>query len=216
VTEVRPNTLLMFMRTGMGRLFQSWSYDNGETWTRPAPTALAGQTTPASINTLPNGHLLCVWNQESADEVRRGLNRTRLSAAISRDGGRVWEFFQNVESLHETTRVEPGPIEAVHPEELYLPAGQPAAQRDGAYIDSTVVHGRFSYPSVIVLEDRVIIAYTYTQYEPHPTRAELIARWKQEDGINQKQKVLPLSWFYGGKQPADNPFLPMAHAPAQP
>ncbi len=32
----------------------------------------------------------------------------------------------------------------------------------------------------------------------------------------QKLKVLPLTWFYGGKEPADNPFLPRAHEPATP
>ncbi len=216
VTEVRPDTLLMFMRTGMGRIFQSWSYDNGETWTRPAPTVLAGQTTPASINTLPNGHLLCVWNQESADEVRRGFNRTRLSAAISRDGGRVWEFFQNIASVHETTRVEPGPIEAVHPEEVYLPAGQPALERDGAYIDNVEIHDRWSYPSVMVLKDRVIVAHTEIHCEQSPTHAQITAIHRQAGGYNQKQKVLPLTWFYGGKQPADNPFLKTAYKPAKP
>jgi len=38
----------------------------------------------------------------------------------------------------------------------------------------------------------------------------------EEGGINQKLKVLPLTWFYGGKEPADNPFLPRAHEPASP
>ena len=38
----------------------------------------------------------------------------------------------------------------------------------------------------------------------------------EEGGINQKLKVLPLTWFYGGKELADNPFLPRAHEPASP
>ena len=162
VTEVKPGRLLMFMRTGLGRHFQAWSNDNGETWTRPQPTSLAASTTPAQIGTLPNGHLVCVWNQESPEEIRRGYNRTRLSSAISRNGGSVWEFFQNVESMHESTRVEPGPIEAVHPEEIHFDPGQPAPVRNGEYVAGAEVHGRWSYPSMIVLKDRVIIAHTYS------------------------------------------------------
>ena len=41
----------------------------------------------------------------------------------------------------------------------------------------------------------------------HPTRAELILSSQKEGGFNQKLKVLPLTWFYGGKEPADNPVL---------
>jgi hypothetical protein len=71
VTEVAPSKLLMVFRTGLGRLYQSWSHDNGETWTRPQPTALASSTAPAQVRSLPTGHLLMVWNQESEDEVKR-------------------------------------------------------------------------------------------------------------------------------------------------
>ena len=86
VAEVSPGRLLMVMRTGLGRIFQAWSDDNGETWTRHQPTSLAVSTAPARIRTLPNGHLLVVWNQETEEEVRIGYNRTRLSSAISRNG----------------------------------------------------------------------------------------------------------------------------------
>ena len=216
VTEVSPGTLLMVMRTGMGRIYQAWSYDNGETWTQPQPTALASSTAPAQIRTLPNGHLLLVWNQETEEETRMGYNRTRLSSAVSRNGGGVWEFFQNVESIHEQTRVEPGPIRPVRPEEYHFDPGVPAPKRDGKYIQPASFHGRWSYPSVFVMKDRVFIAHTYSEYEEHPTEARLILSNEKEGHFNQKLKVLPLKWFYGGKDPADNPFLPRAYEPAQP
>lgn len=59
-------------------------------------------------------------------------------------------------------------------------------------------------------------AYTYSMYEEHPTRAEMTLSSKVEGGNNQKLKVLPLNWFYGGKEPADNPFLRRAYEPAKP
>ena len=217
VAEVSPGRLLMVMRTGLGRLFQSWSDDNGETWSRPAPTSLAATTTPAQIRSIPaTGHLLLVWNQETEEEVKRGYNRTRISAAISRNGGSVWEFFQNVESIHETTRVEPGPIRPVRPAEYYFLPGVAAPEREVEYITQDATYGRWSYPSVFVGRDRVLIAHSYTTMDEHPTRAELIDSKSKPGGFSQKLKVLPLTWFYGGKEPAENPFLPRAEAPATP
>ena len=216
VAEVEPGRLLMIMRTGLGRLFQAWSDDAGETWTRPQPTSLASSPAPAQIRRLPTGHLLCVWNQEGEEEVEQGFNRTRISAAVSRNGGSVWEFFQNVESLLEGTRVEPGPIRPLRPAEYHFPPGLAAPERKVEPIQPAAAHGRWSYPSVCVLRDRVLIAHTYSMYEEHPTRAELVLSSRKEGGFNQKLKVLPLTWFYGGKEPADNPFLQRAYEQAKP
>ena len=216
VTEVSPGRLLAMMRNGLGRLLQAWSNDNGQTWTQPQPTCLAADTTPAQIRTLPNGHLLCVWNQHSETETKQGYNRTRVSSAVSRNGGSVWEFFQNVQSMFETTRVEPGPIHGVRPAELYSEPGQPALQREAQHVVSRDSHVRWGYPSVLVMKDRVLIAHTYTIFEEHPTRADMVQSSKGEDAVNQKLKVLPLKWFYGGKEPCDNSFLEEAYEPAKP
>ena len=207
VTEVQPGTLLMMMRTGIGRIYQAWSHDNGDTWTRPYPTSLASSTAPCQIRTLPTGHLLAVWNQESEAEVKMGYNRTRLSSAISRNGGSIWEFFQNIESIHEETRVEPGPIEPLRPAEQHFRPGLPAPEREVEYVKSVDVHSRWSYPSVLVMKDRVIVAHTYTMYYQHPTDATLVAEGGKGGNWNQKMKVIPLNWFYGGKNPAENPFM---------
>lgn len=215
VTEVAPGRLLVFMRNGLGRIFQAWSSDNGETWTRPQPTSLASSTCPAQIRTLPNGHLLCVWNQESEEEIRKGLNRTRVSAAISRNGGSVWEFFQNVASIHETTRVEPGQLKPVRPEEIYFAPGQPAPERRGCHIQTTSHNWKGCYPSVLVMKDRVLVTHTHVTFDEHPTEGMLV-KSRKSGGHNQKLKVLPLSWFYGGREPADNPFLAKAYEPAKP
>lgn len=210
MTEVQPGTLLMMMRTAVGRIYQAWSHDNGETWTRPYPTPLASSTAPCQIRTLPTGHLLAVWNQENEADVKMGYNRTRLSSAVSRNGGSIWEFFQNVESIHEETRVEPGPIAPLRPAEQYFRPGLPAPEREAEYVRSADVHSRWSYPSVLVLKDRVIIAHTYTMYNEHPTDATLITEGGKGGDWNQKMKVLPLNWFYGGKNPAENPYLRLA------
>ncbi|OHB82158.1 MAG: hypothetical protein A2W31_14485 [Planctomycetes bacterium RBG_16_64_10] len=128
----------------------------------------------------------------------------------------MWEFFQNVESLHEAVRVEPGPIRPVRRAEYHVQPGLPAPEREAEHVVPADAHGRWSYPSVLVIKDRVLIAYTYSRYEEHPTKAQLIQSREQPGGFNQKLKVIPLTWFYGGKEPADNPWPTKAPAPAKP
>ena len=209
VTEISPGKLLMIMRTRVGRYFQAWSQDNGETWTRPQPTQLAGTQAPVQIRTIKEtGHLLCVFTQQSSDEVRRGYMRTRLSSAISKNGGRLWEHFQNVESLHEETHVAPGPIEVVRPQEAYYMTGGGATQADPRYIAPLPVgYGRWSYPSVLLVRDRVLISHTYS--------------WVDETGKENARngsrlKVLPLTWFYGGRAPYDNDMVKRLSQPPRP
>ena len=192
LVEVTPGRLLMLLRTRLGRMFQSWSEDNGENWSRPTPTQLAGTQTPAQIRKLPRtGHLLVVWTQQSEKEIRQGFIRTRLSAAISRNEGLAWEHFQNIESLHEETYVEPGPMYPVRPEGAY-------GGYDGAIVcDPDYVinlpegYGMWSYPTVHVADDRVLVSYN--NYLPDPNTGKTIRGYRM--------KVLPISWFYGGRDP---------------
>ena len=182
--------------------------DDGTTWSRPEPTSLAASTTPAYVASLPHpGHLLCVWNQHSEEEIKRGYTRSRLSAAVSRNGGSVWEFFQNVESWHEETRVEPGPDPARPSGRVRLRAGHAGGGAgDGAHSLPITADSpwdwRITYPRVNVMGDRVFVQYGYSRYSEHETRAEHLVE------TGQRLKILPITWFYGGKEPADNPFLP--------
>ena len=124
---------------------------------------------------------------------------------------------------YRPTRVEAGPIRPVRPEENYFPAGLNAPERDARFISHNGPGGKWCYPSVCVLDDRVLIAHTYTPYIEHPTDAQLIYDTADEfvdkptgKSLCQKLKVLPLKWFYGGKDPANNPFLETAYEPAKP
>ena len=198
LVEVEPGKLLMLLRTRLGRLYQARSHDNGDTWTRPEPTQLAGTQAPAQIRKLPRtGHLLVVFTQQSEQEIKRGLIRTRLSTAVSRNQGGVWEHFQNLESIHEETHVEPGPLYPVRPQGAY---GAPGG---GVVCDSDSVkplpqgYGMWSYPAAHVAHDRVLLQYNYFPCDSAGQQSR-----------EQRLKVLPLSWFYGGQDPtAENPTL---------
>lgn len=209
VTEVSPGKLLMIMRTRLGRYFQAWSDDDGESWSRPQPTQLAGTHAPAQVRKLPgSGHLLCVFTQQSEEEVLKGFVRTRLSSAVSRNGGGLWEHFQNVESIHERTHCEPGPIRVLRPGGGY-PMGEIGAVESNpdTVVPLPVGYGRWSYPSVLVLADRVLISHTYSYHDDRGLR---------QNANGSRLKVLPLSWFYGGRDPYDNPTLSSLSAPPRP
>ena len=198
IVEILPGKLLMLLRTRLGRHYQAWSDDDGDTWTRPEPTQLAGTQAPAQIRKLPGtGHLLVVWTQQSEEEIKRGLIRTRLSTAISRNQGGIWEHFQNLESIHEETHVEPGPLYTVRPEGAYGAPGGGVVCEVETVKPLPQGYGMWSYPSVHVAADRVLVNYNYFPSDGAGQRSR-----------GQRLKVLPLSWFYGGQDPAsENPTL---------
>ena len=97
VIELKDGRILMFARTTLGRLYQTTSEDGGNRWGYPEPTELASSYSPCRLRRIPKtGDLICVWNQISAEEIRRGFRRARLSAAISKDDGKTWEHFKTI------------------------------------------------------------------------------------------------------------------------
>jgi hypothetical protein len=111
VAEVSDGRLLMFGRSTLGRIVESWSEDGGTTWTRALPNGLCNSYSPVRLRRIPaTGHLHCVWNQVSAEEIRRGFRRFRLSSAISKDDGQTWEHFKTLDCadpLDPSPRIEP-------------------------------------------------------------------------------------------------------------
>jgi hypothetical protein len=192
VVEVKPRTILIFIRTDMGRLYQAWSMDDGATWQKATPTELAASSAPARLGKLPKtGDLVVVWSQAGTEDVRKGFNRSRLSTAISRDQGKTWTSFQNIESSIEGTHIDPGPLNP-----------QWAVKRfeAGGYhpVDKTVdpkkhgrLYGRYSYPSLFFHGDLALISHSDMYYLP--------------DGKSTgtgRIRVVPISWFSGGSSAA--------------
>ena len=175
VAEVSPDHLLLIHRTPMGRFYQSWSSDDGTTWSLPEPTSLASSRAPASLKRIPGtGDLLILWNQASAQEIGMGYHRHRLSAAISHDGGVTWQHHKNVRAPEgdRTTEVEPPPIQ-------YYRTMRHASRRPTGWRQPYS-----SYPAAAFWEDRAILTF----YSPGP------------DAPQDRRGVcmgLPLSWFYG-------------------
>jgi len=76
------------------RIHFAYSMDQGSTWSRPHPTNLPNPNSGIDVARLPDGRLLCAYN----DSERR---RYPLSLAVSESGGREWEKRLDLERLPE-------------------------------------------------------------------------------------------------------------------
>ena len=92
VVELKDGSVLMLIRNGTQRIYQTRSRDQGETWSTPEPTDLAAAPrSPVKVGRIPStGDLLVVWNN-SPDR------RSPLSTAISEDEGKSWKHVKNLE-----------------------------------------------------------------------------------------------------------------------
>ena len=153
VIEVNDGRVLMFGRTNLGRFFQSYSDDRGETWNQAQPTELACYPSPLNISRIPaTGDLLVIWNQLSAWEIMAGLYRHRLSCAVSSDEGATWRNHRNLESLDDTAHIEPGPIEVI-------PIGKMRQPLDRGRYHRAPGPLRYNQPTCTYLGDKVVITY---------------------------------------------------------
>lgn len=108
VVELSDGRLLMVVRTRLGRICQASSPDGGVTWDYPESSDVPTGISPCSLKHILEtpytkearraGDLLLVWNNVSADELRRGFRRGRLFSAISRHEGKTWEHGRTLDA----------------------------------------------------------------------------------------------------------------------
>ncbi len=183
VVELKDGRLLGMGRTNLNRLFQCISKDQGDTWEQVEPTQLVSGDTPCIVRRIPTtDDLLVIWNQTSSKEWQRYLTRHRLSCAISRDEGKTWESFKNLESLDDVTRVELSEIKRYHTDsKKYSTYHQPEDRKRYHKAPGAL---RVAYPTCTFLNDKVIITYGYgCKYDP-------------VGYVACKIKVVPVKWFY--------------------
>lgn len=199
MAPTKDGRVMMLMRSKVGRLLQTYSRDRGESWNAVLPTELAAsQTTPQLISLPKTGDLLCVWNQTSNEEIRRGFGRGRLTAAISRDDGRTWENFKTLElqvGMSADARIQPEyPIESHVEGRAYL----------GEFPDEFMT---FTQPSLSVVGDQVFIRYGRTWLVPDGEKKGGIwpDHWPQPSDNEARHageyvlRIYPIEWFYTSK-----------------
>ena len=184
VIELKDGRLLMHLRSQLGRMYRSISRDRGVSWTRPEAMPIAAAYAPCMLRRIPQtGDLLMIWNQSSRMEILNGFHRHRLSSAISKDEGRTWTRFKNLESLDNVTVVKPPPSDKIEVLEqweeygYYQPLGHPRYTRAPGVL-------RICYPDVVFRGDEALIIYDYGE-------------GVLGDGVTgTKFRALPIAWFY--------------------
>jgi len=154
VAQMSDGNLILFMRTTLGRVAQSISEDDGETWSLVELNSLCNSYSPVRIRSIPKtGDLHCVWNNVTIDENRRGFRRSRLTSAVSRDNAASWEGFRNLECCSAIENV----ARVVDREE---PQYSKSAENFEGYPTGYVV---YRYADAFYAGDRVIFMYSYEQ-----------------------------------------------------
>ncbi len=127
VVELKDRRVLLWLRTGTGRMYQAFSADGGESWSAPEPSPVTSPLSPQSIKRIPaTGDLLLVWNNSDKE-------RFPLTTAVSRDEGRSWTLVRNLDDdpahTYAYTSIE------FHEERVLFTyyAGPPAGVRRGEW-----------------------------------------------------------------------------------
>ena len=151
LAELKDGRVLMFHRTNVGRLYQSFSTDGGESWTLPEATELASGDVPCWLGRLrTTGDLVVVWNQSSKEEIERGYSRGRLSIAVSTDEAATWGTPTTLElsgGLDDVDQVELPPVAHVR-----------AKEELGTLPDNFT---RSHYPRMSFVQGNVVVTFNY-------------------------------------------------------
>lgn len=179
--EGKDGRVLLWMRTTLGRVYQSLSQDGGRIWSLPQPTDLASSYSPPRLRRIPEtGDLLAIWNQVSGDEIRRGYWRGRLSLAVSTDDGRTWGKFKTLHlsgGLEQADRIEPEPE-----------IGMVRALKNVGPLPED--YSVATYPNAVFVRDHVFIMFDY--------RENLVLDGDKVQHRSRYRRLLvrPVKWLY--------------------
>lgn len=91
LSERRAVALLRDGKRERRSMQAAWTDDAGRTWTAPADAGLPNPNSGVCAVRLPDGDLLCAFNDHSPGK------RENLRLAVSRDGGRSWQRIATLE-----------------------------------------------------------------------------------------------------------------------
>lgn len=191
VAETSDGRVLFFARSTVGRLVACYSSDGGEVWSAVRPTELASSYSPPRLRRIPKtGDLICIWNQVSREEIRRGYRRGRLSCAISRDSGFSWENFKTIELSAGMEDVDRIPPEYPTSPVIGLP-------KVGVLPDDFMT---FDYANICFAGDNAFLMYGRGWVEAAPERGEARSLGEHRDPTAKSHesvlRIYPVEWFY--------------------
>ena len=100
MVELNDGSLMTVLRTSLGTIYKAYSYDIGETWTKPQTTGLAAPMSTALLKRIPDtADLLLIWNHNYNPDHPHLGERNPLTSAISKDNGKTWQNIKNIEDI---------------------------------------------------------------------------------------------------------------------
>lgn len=88
--QLSDGSIRMLARTSVGRLAESRSYDDGETWSEAEITELLNPNTRFFISRTPSGRILLINNDHETD-------RRNMTVYLSEDEGMTWKYKRNID-----------------------------------------------------------------------------------------------------------------------
>jgi hypothetical protein len=95
VVELKDGRVWMLLRTQLSRFWESFSDDEGTTWSPAQPTEILSSDSPAGFVRLKDGRLLLLWNNAQRYPYAQGARQV-LHAAVSADEGKTWHGYREV------------------------------------------------------------------------------------------------------------------------
>ena len=104
VVQLRDKRVWMLLRTNHDYLYESFSSDEGSSWSPMSPTKIDASSSPPIVKRLKSGRLALVWNRLWLDGQTTGVRRNgpnaaereaswqreELALAFSDDDGKTW------------------------------------------------------------------------------------------------------------------------------
>ena len=186
VAETDDGRLLMFARTELQRIAQSYSDDMAAHWGPLTLNELVASRSEIALSRTPaTGDLLCVWNQVDQQDIATGFYRARLTSAISDDSGLTWKHFRTIvqsPGMQQVTQITD------HKKPAFLRSPRPIPSSDDMTADEFWM---VRAPRVKFIEDQVYLVYTHRIY----TYPDHDMAWKKVYD-REKLRVLPISWYF--------------------
>lgn len=149
------------MRSTEGWAFQSTSRDHGRTWDPAQPSSLPNNNSALAVVEVAPGTLACVYNATSGDWALR----CPLHLAVSTDFGATWTPLIEIEDGRTPIDDDPR-FTPVLPRAADAPVGA-----DSGVLTAGV--GEYSYPSLCVENEDLVICYTWQRQRIASARVPL-------------------------------------------
>jgi hypothetical protein len=96
IAQLNDGRLIMLIRTSLNWIYESFSSDDGMSWSEPVPTTLQSPWTAHAMKITPEGYIVVVFTKSHIIGKDPGYPRNNLTMAVSLDNGSSWEQYTTI------------------------------------------------------------------------------------------------------------------------